>query len=165
MGRLMRHRATTGLEAYYKRADELMIVLSFWTLAALVMASVVTFVLRQPVGALLVFCSLMVTSLLFFAVFELFPSAIVRFGLDRIDYFGWKSCCVPDPTMIFRYRPLMDELIPFRGYLFSPVYRVEVPVMRVHLTTDKDGFIHNNAAPEVPDIAVIGDSFIGDACR
>src|SRR3954453_19662700 len=67
MGRLMRHRATTVLEAYYKRADELMILLSFWTVAALAMASIVTFVLRQPVGALMVFCSLMLTSLLFFA--------------------------------------------------------------------------------------------------
>src|SRR5262249_54586850 len=94
---------------------------------------------------------------------ELAPSLIVRFGLDRIDYYAWKSCCVPDATALFKYRPLMDQVIPFQGYMYSPVYGVNVPVMSVHLTTDKNGFIHNNQAPERPDIAVIGDSFVADA--
>jgi hypothetical protein len=160
---LMPHRDTTTLESYYHRADELLVSLSAWTLLALAVVLILALAVRQPAGAFLVLCSLTVMSAAFFILLELFPQVIVRFGLDRIDYYAWKSCCVPDSTFRFRFRPLTDQMIPFRGYMYSPIYGVDTPLMMVHLTTDRNGFIHNNDAPEHPDIAVIGDSFIGDA--
>src|SRR5262249_26237576 len=163
VAKLMPGRATTPVEAYYQRSDQLLILISFWSLMLVAVVSVLTFAVRQPIGALLTFSSFAITSFVLFSVLELFPSLILRLGLDRIDYYAWKSCCLFDSTLRFRYRPMMDELIPFRGYLYSPIYGVGVPEMIVHLTTDKDGFIHNSAASERTDVAVIGDSFIGDA--
>ncbi len=103
IGRMMPHRATTALEAYYKRADELMILLSFWTVAALAMASIVTFVLRQPVGALMVFCSLMLTSLMFLPYSSCFRRR--SYGLVWIALITspGKVAAYADPTMTFRY--------------------------------------------------------------
>jgi SGNH hydrolase-like domain, acetyltransferase AlgX len=160
---LMPGRASTPIEDYYQRAGQFLIVLTSWSIAALIALAILTFLVRQPAGALTVFCSFFISSLALFALFELFPSLIIRFGLDRIDYYAWKNCCIPDPTLLYRYRPMMDQTIPFQGYLYSPLYGVDVPVMTVHLTTNVEGFMNTETAPKFPHIAVIGDSFIADA--
>ena len=159
----MESKATTPLGAYYEQADKILITLTSWSLTLLIAILLLTFLVREPVGAFLTFCSLFLCSLMLFGLLELFPSLIVPLRLDRIHYYGWKACCVPDDSLAFRYRSSLKWTLPFKGYLYSPVYGIQVPPVAVELTTDKDGFINNNAAPEFPDAVVIGDSFVADA--
>ena len=161
---LMEGRALTPLAAYYEAADRWLLLITLRVVAFLFVIAALAILLREPVGALLACCSFLLCSVLLFSFFELYPSLIRPFHLDKIGgYYGWKECCVPDDTLIYRYRPFFTSTSEFKGYMYSPVYGVDVPPLFVELSTDKNGFINNNATRNLPDILVIGDSFVGDA--
>jgi SGNH hydrolase-like domain, acetyltransferase AlgX/PAS fold len=159
---LMKGRAITPLEDYYQAANRLLLLMTFRVVTFLLVLVALVISFREPIGALLTYCSFLFCSFMLFGLFELFPSLIGPFHLDKIMYYDWKSCCIPDDTLAYRYRPFFTSTSSFKGYMYSTVYGVEVPSLTVELAADKNGFIHNNGTRDFPDIAIIGDSFVAD---
>ncbi len=104
--------------------------------------------------------SLIASSLLLFALLEVFPSLLNSTALEEIRYFAIRMNYVPDPSLIFVYRntgATFDQW--YRGDQYSPAYGVEVPPRRFVASYDDQGFRHNSSKPPF-DVAVIGDSYI-----
>jgi hypothetical protein len=159
----MKGRTTTPLELYVERATDSLFGITFWSLSAIVGIVALIIAVREPIGAALTLLSSVVCTLILFSLLETFPSLIVPLGLDRTPYYAWKSCCLPDEVLIWRQRPFLHSTVrSFRGYLYSPLFGVDVAPLTVETRLDKDGFAHNSASPSFPDVAIIGDSFVAD---
>ena len=153
----------TPLEFYLESATGILFGITFWSLSVIVGIVALIIAVREPIGAALTFFSSVVCALTFFSLLETFPSLIVPLGLDRTPYYAWKSCCLPDEVLIWRQRPFLHSTVrSFRGYLYSPMFGVDVAPVTVETRLDKDGFSHNAASPSFPDVAIIGDSFVAD---
>ncbi|MGH7829159.1 MAG: alginate O-acetyltransferase AlgX-related protein [Candidatus Binatia bacterium] len=112
-------------------------------------------------------CSLFAFLFFIFVVFEFFPS-LVPPALKIIPYYALRTCCVADPRLVYRYKPI-PNLRPYisnrpRGRHYSPVYRADAPIMTfVPRSTQRDGLSDSNDS--TADVVVIGDSFVQFALK
>jgi PAS domain S-box-containing protein len=165
LDQIMRGKAITPLEAYYEEADRWLVVNTFRAVTTIIVLLAAIAFMRKPAGALVACCSSLFCSLILFSLLELYPSLVDRLHLDRISYYALRGCCIPDGALAYRYRPFFRSTNHgFRGYMYSPVYGVEVAPLTVELAADENGFIHNNnnAAGGLSDVVILGDSFIAD---
>jgi hypothetical protein len=154
----MAGRASTPLEAYYRRADEVLAHGTLWLIAAYI----AIWLLRRNAGGLLLFAfSSFLTSVLLFCLLEMFPSLISVTHLDNIlGYYAYKAHYIPDPELVFKEKPFNRRIInDFTGAQYSPRYGVEVQPYTIEWIMDKDGF-RNQRAADSADIVVLGDSYI-----
>jgi hypothetical protein len=152
----MAGKAVMPLEAYLVGMDEK--VLTFSVLAVLV-SLVGVAIAADFVGSLLSGCSLVLSSFLLFCLFEAFPALIRPLHLDIIPYYAYRLTYVPDPVFGFKERPFhRAEIANFRGFGYSPLYRINVPPHRITWATDGEGF-RNEGTSNFADVVVIGSSF------
>jgi hypothetical protein len=111
--------------------------------------------------AALTVASLCLCHFLLFCLIELFPSLIPRLHLDGISYYAIKECCVGDDKLVFRETSPSGSS-DYRGDRFSPLYNVDLPVIHMEWTTDKNGFRFNVPA-DSSDLVILGDSYIAFA--
>jgi len=156
--RLMAGRAVTSAEAYYRRADTAMLLVTVWLVASYV---VVGLLLRHALGLFLSTLSFWMSSFLLFIVFETFPSLIAQARLDSfLGYYAYKTTYVPDRELIFREKPFNRRIIThFVGAQYSSAYGIEVEPYTIEWIMDKNGFRNQREADSV-DVVVLGDSYI-----
>jgi len=159
VSKIMEGRAATPLEAYYKKADRIIWLSALWVSTFLVL----TVLIRNPPGVLLMCLSLLFSSFLVFCLLELFPSLIRSFHLDSIrviPYYAVKAHFIADEILAFREKPHNRiEVHNFRGHGYSPQYGIDVVPRTVHWANDADGF-RNSRPTSFSDIVILGDSFI-----
>jgi SGNH hydrolase-like domain, acetyltransferase AlgX len=149
----------TPLSHYLKEADRLL-KLSIGLAFAVLLVVTVLIRTRLHVKVAVVACSFFISSILIFSFFEVFPSLITVFHLDKTSYYSARLDYVPDATLRKRNRPSFSREIPnFRGSNYSPVYDLDVPPTTIEWSTDEDGF-RNSQATSRADVVVIGDSFV-----
>jgi hypothetical protein len=115
--RFMAGRASTPVEAYYRRADAVLVHGTF----ALVLAYVTLRLFRRNAGGLFLFVfSCFVSSFLFFCLFEIFPSMIPLTHLDKIlGYYAYKANYIADLELVFREKPFNRRVID--DFMGTPV--------------------------------------------
>jgi hypothetical protein len=157
-GRFMAGRASTPLEAYYRRADAGLVHGTLWFIVAYV---AIGLLLRNAQGLFLSIFSCFVSLFLLFCLLETFPSLIPLTHLDNVlGYYAYKANYIPDPELVFREKPFNRRVIDdFAGTQYSPRYRIEVQPYSIEWIMDKDGF-RNQRAADSADIVVLGDSYI-----
>jgi acetyltransferase AlgX (SGNH hydrolase-like protein) len=156
--RWMAGRAVTPVDAYYRRADAVMVHATLWLVASYVAAGLL---LRHALGLFLSGLSFLVSSFLLFCVFEAFPSLIALTHLDGlIGYYAYQANYIQDPELVFREKPFNRRIIrDFTGTQYSPVYGIEVEPYTLEWIMDKDGF-RNQRKADSTDVVVLGDSYI-----
>lgn len=156
--RLMAGRNVTPVEAYFRRADELLLNGTGWLVAGYVAALLL---LRNALGWLLFALSLLSSSFLLFVWFETFPVMIKTFHLDAVSgYYAYKVNYLPDPELGFREKPFNRRMIHgFAGTQYSPRYGIEVAPVSIEWIMDQDGF-RNGEAADSADVVVLGDSYL-----
>ncbi len=155
--RVMSGRGSTPIEAYYRFTDRIVLggALTVGTLYLVLLA-----IVYKPAEVFLAGCSTVVTSLLLFSFFEMFPSLIEPFHLHEISYYAYKATFVDDETLAFREKPSRHiRYDNFRGDHYSPIYGVQLPPTKVEWTLDANGF-RNPVTQNQSDIVIIGDSYI-----
>jgi hypothetical protein len=157
MKKIMASRSVTPLQRYYQEADRLMVVGTSWVVAGFLVLAIL---IRKPLGAVLVCCSLLFSFSVLFLSVELFPSLVDLFHLDSIDYYAYRENYIADDKLVYRERPLVStKLSNFRGAAYSPVYNIPVLPRIIDWSTDEQGF-RNSHTTKSADIAVLGDSFM-----
>jgi hypothetical protein len=157
MKKVMEGRSVTPLQRYYQEADKLMVVGTSWVVAGFLILAIL---IRKPLGAVLVCCSLLFSfSLLFFSL-ELFPALVDLFHLNSIDYYAYRKNYIADDKLVYREKTLVStKLSNFRGAAYSPVYNIPVIPTTIDWTTDEQGF-RNSHTTKSADLVVLGDSFM-----
>jgi hypothetical protein len=156
--RFMVGRGSTSVEAYYRRADSLLL----HGTVGLVLAYVALRLLRRNLpGLFLSGFSFLASSFLLFVFFETFPSLLPLTHLDNIlGYYAYKSSYIPDPELVFREKPFNRRIIrELAATQYSRRYAIEVEPYSIEWIMDKDGF-RNQRAVDSADIVVMGDSYI-----
>ena len=156
--RLMAGRAVTPIDAYYRRADAVMVHGTYWLIGSYF---AVRLLLQQPLGMLLSAFSFFICSLVLFWVFEIFPSLIALTHLDGLfGYYAYKINYIPDPELVFREKPFNRSIITaFSGAQYSARYGIEVQPYTIEWLMDKDGF-RNQSEADSTDVVVLGDSYM-----
>lgn len=156
--KLMGGRASTPVEAYYRRADAALAHGTVWLIAAY---AAIRILLWNARGVFLFAFSCLVSSFLLFSLLEIFPSLIPLTHLDNIlGYYAYKANYLPDPELGFREKPFNRRVIDdFAGTQYSPRYGIEVESYSIEWIMDKDGF-RNEPHADSADIVVLGDSYI-----
>lgn len=155
---LMAGRASTPVEAYYRRADALLLR---GTLVAIAVGVALWLLVRHAGNALLVVISCLVCSFLIFYFLEKFPSLISRTRLDNVfGYYAFKANYVPDSELVFREKPFNRRVIRnFSGTRYAPLYGIDAESYDIEWIMDKDGF-RNQRTMDVADVIVLGDSYV-----
>ena len=156
--KFMAGRASTPIEAYYRRADVVLVHGTLWLVVAYI---TVRLLMRNARGVFLSVFSFLVSSFLLFCLFETFPSLIATAHLDGFfGYYAYKTSYIPDPELVFREKPFNRRIIrDFTGTQYSPRYRIEVQPLTIEWIMDKDGF-RNQRAVDSSDVVVLGDSYV-----
>jgi len=156
--KLMAGRSITPVDAYYRRADAVMVHGTVYVVASYI---AVRLFLRHALGLFLSAFSLSACSFLFFCLFERFPALIPVTHLDSfLGYYAYKANYVPDSELAFREKPFNRRIIrDFTGTGYSPVYGIEVEPYTIEWIMDKDGF-RNQREADSADVVVLGDSYI-----
>jgi acetyltransferase AlgX (SGNH hydrolase-like protein) len=155
--RIMHNRHSTPLEAYQQGADRVMVYATCWTIGGY---AVFALLLANPLGAVLIGSSCLVTFSVFFLALEWFPALVETLPVEVIDYYAYRKNYVADATLIYREKPLLNRrLANFRGSRYSPVYNIDVEPTTVEWRTDHDGF-RNSRTTEVADLIIVGDSWV-----
>jgi len=152
-------RAIIPLENYYQEADRIMWRSTFWavTLFLILAITIKTHFLGKVA---LTIGSLLLSTLLLFSLFELFPSLIKPVHLQNIKYYAVREHLIPDETLVYRHRPsYTTRTYNFRGDHYSQLYGIQAQPIPSDYSYDEHGFRSNFTTP-ASDIVVIGDSYI-----
>ncbi len=108
-----------------------------------------------------VFWTPIATSVLLFAILELFPGLLQHVDLSAIRYYELHTWYRPDPKLVFagRFGEVKRYEGVLRGDLYDPQYGIEVPPVRFVETYTKQGFRANLSSPPW-DVVFIGDSYV-----
>jgi SGNH hydrolase-like domain, acetyltransferase AlgX len=151
-------RAITPVEAYYRRADQLVFRACLWLLGGY---AALRIVLREPGGTMIFAVSLAFMSFLLFCVFEIFPVLVPIFRLNVVSaYYAYKINYLPDAELGFREKPFNREIIRgFAGAAYSPIYGIDVAPTTIDWSMDQDGF-RNAGSTQSADLVLLGDSYL-----
>lgn len=160
---LMTGKTTTALQDYYDYADASVLL---WIVLSLILVPAGIVLLRQPLGAMVAACSMLLFSFLAFCAGEWFPSVVPLLHLEVFPYYSFKQVYLPDGVLAFKVKPFAHANPPanFKGDLYSPAYGVEAASINAAATGhtwDENGF-SNKAGMRSADIVVVGDSYMED---
>ena len=154
----LRGRASTPVEAYYRRADDVVLRTSLWIVFGYAALRIVQ---RQPLGWFISGATLVFTSACLFLLFETFPRLIPVFRLNIVSgYYAYKTNYLPDAELVFVEKPFNHVLIHgFAGAGYSPLFGIDVPPSTIEWIMDQDGF-RNARSTEPSDLVILGDSYL-----
>jgi hypothetical protein len=155
---VLRGRASTPLEAYYRQGDQLVLRSSLWLIVGY---GILRAVLRQPLGLFISAVSFVLTSFLLFCFFEAVPSLVPLFRLDAaFGYYAYKTNYLPDSELVFVEKPFNRALVRgFAGASYSRLFGVDVPPTTIEWAMDQNGF-RNDRRADSADLVLLGDSYL-----
>jgi len=152
-------RADTRVEQYYYAADIQIINVTLWSIALYLL---IVAILHQPLGFLVSAVSFAACTLVFFTIFELFPSLAQSLRLGGvIPYYAYKLIYIADDQLAYREKPWRHDFVANYSVWGEEarVNGIQEPARSLEWITDEDGFRNSPPKPSA-DVVVLGDSFI-----
>jgi hypothetical protein len=157
--RLMSHRAQTPLVSYLRRADELMLLITFRLMAIVVFVAVLAAARKRPMRAACLAFATITATVIVFAVLEVRPAVASTLHLDAVDYYAYRNIFIADHDLVYRPKPLLHALIAESHDPPEYLANVVGPMPLSDWTTDEEGF-RNRHAMSTCDVVLIGDGMI-----